>query len=68
MGRERAVAIYSLIETAKLNGINPQLYLRNVLARIADPPINRVAELLPWNWDGPKNQPPKAAQLGRRLR
>ena len=49
-GGERAAAIYSLIETAKLNGIDPEAYLRSVLARIADHPINRVAELLPWNW------------------
>ena len=49
-GGERAAAIYSLIETCKLNGIDPEAYLRSVLARIADHPINRVAELLPWNW------------------
>jgi transposase len=46
----RAAAMYSLIETAKLNGINPQLYLANVLGRIADHPARQVAELLPWNW------------------
>jgi transposase len=49
-GGERAAAMYSLIETAKLNGINPQLYLADVLARIADHPARRLAELLPWNW------------------
>jgi transposase len=49
-GGERAAAIYSLIETAKLNGIDPEAYLRSVLARIADHPINRIADLLPWNW------------------
>ena len=48
-GGERAAIIYSLIGSAKLNGINPELYLRTVLARIADHPINRIAELLPWN-------------------
>ncbi|MFN0194395.1 MAG: IS66 family transposase [Aestuariivirga sp.] len=48
-GGERAAAIYSLIETAKLNGLDPEAWLRDVLTRIADHPINRVAELLPWN-------------------
>jgi IS66 C-terminal element len=46
----RAAAIYSLIETAKLNGLNPQHYLADVLIRIADHPARRIAELLPWNW------------------
>ena len=49
-GGRRAAAMYSLIETAKLNGINPQAYLADVLARIADHPAKQVAELLPWNW------------------
>jgi transposase len=48
-GGERAAAIYSLVETAKLNGLDPQAYLREVLTRIADHPINRIDELLPWN-------------------
>ena len=48
-GAERAAAIYALIGTAKLNGIDPEAYLRQVLERIADHPINRVDELLPWN-------------------
>jgi transposase len=48
-GGESAAAIYSLIGTAKLNGIDPESYLRNVLSRIADHAINRIAELLPWN-------------------
>lgn len=48
-GGERAAAIYSLVESAKLNGLDPQAYLRDVLARIADHPINRIDELLPWN-------------------
>ena len=50
-GGERAAAMYSLIETAKLNGLDPEAYLRDVLGRIADHPINRIAELLPWNID-----------------
>src|ERR1700675_591826 len=48
-GGESAAAIYSLIGTAKLNGLNPESYLRDVLSRIADHPINRIEELLPWN-------------------
>ncbi len=48
-GGERAAAIYSLLGTAKLNGIEPEGYLRYVLERIADHPINRIEELLPWN-------------------
>jgi hypothetical protein len=47
-GGERAAAIYSLLGSAKLNGVDPELYLRTVLERIADHPINRVDELLPW--------------------
>lgn len=48
-GGERAAAIYSLVQTAKLNGLDPEAYLREVLNRIADHPINRIDELLPWN-------------------
>ena len=48
-GGERAAAIYSLLGSAKLNGIDPEAYLTSVLRRIADHSINRIAELLPWN-------------------
>lgn len=48
-GGERAAAIYSLIGTAKLNNLDPQAYLRYVIERIADHPVNRVGELLPWH-------------------
>jgi hypothetical protein len=48
-GGERAEAIYSLIGTAKLNGLDPAAYLRYVLEHIAQHPINRIEELLPWN-------------------
>jgi hypothetical protein len=48
-GGERAAALYSLIGTAKLNSRDPEASLREVLSRIADHPINRIEELLPWN-------------------
>jgi len=48
-GGERAATLYSLIGTAKLNGVDPEAYLRYVLERIADHPINRIDELLPWH-------------------
>jgi transposase len=47
-GGDSAAVIYSLIGTAKLNGINPQHYLRYVLERINDHMVNRIDELLPW--------------------
>jgi len=48
-GGERAAALYSLIGTAKLNGLDPELYLRNVPAQFAEHPISRIEDLLPWN-------------------
>lgn len=57
-GGERAAIIYTLIRTAKLNGLEPEAWLRGVLARIGDHPINRLDGLLPWAW----------ADEGRRLK
>src|SRR5512135_2384657 len=48
-GGDRAAALYTLIQTAKLNGLDPEAYLRDVLTRIAGHPINRIGDLLPWN-------------------
>ena len=49
-GGQRAAVMYSLIGTAKLNDIDPQAWLADVLARIAEHPVTRLDELLPWNW------------------
>jgi transposase len=49
-GGERAAALYSLIVTAKLNDVDPQAWLADVLARIAEHPARDIDELLPWNW------------------
>ena len=50
IGGERVAAIYSLIGTAKLIGVDPEAWLRHVLTQIADHPVNRVDEFLPWNY------------------
>jgi len=55
-GGRRTAAIYTLIQTAKLNDIDPQAWLADVLERIAEHPLQRLTELLPWNW-----RPPAAA-------
>ena len=61
-GGERAAIIYSLIETCKLNHIDPQRYLHYVLERIAEHPINRIEELLPWNLTEQLQQPAQVTQ------
>jgi hypothetical protein len=48
-GGQRAASLYTLIGTAKLNGLDPVFYLRTVLETIAEHPINRIEQLLPWN-------------------
>ena len=58
-GGHRAAAIYTLIQTAKLNGVDPQAWLTDVLARLHDHPAKRIDELLPWNWE--RNRRQKAA-------
>ena len=50
--RDRAY-FYTLIRTARLNGVEPEAWLTDVIARIGSHPINRLAELLPWNWQPP---------------
>jgi transposase len=52
-GGQRAAAMYSLIVTAKMNGVDPQAWLADVLSRIAAHPAHRLDELLPWNWRPP---------------
>ena len=59
-GGQRAAAIYSLIVTAKLNNVDPQAWLADVLARIADHPAHTINQLLPWNWQ-PRSAPQSQA-------
>jgi transposase len=54
-GGRRAAILYTLIGTARLNGVDPQAWLTDVIARIAEYPINRIDDLLPWSWAN--NQP-----------
>jgi transposase len=53
-GGHRAAVMYTLIGTAKLNGIDPQAWLADVIARISDIPVSHLPELLPWNWAAPE--------------
>jgi transposase len=49
-GGHRAAAVYTLVETCKLNDVDPQAWLAYVLAKLPDHPAKRIDELLPWNW------------------
>ena len=53
LGGVRAAAFYTLVRTARLNGIEPEAWLTDVIARISSHPINRLADMLPWNWQPP---------------
>lgn len=55
-GGHRAAVAYSLIQTARLNNVDPQAWLADVLSRIADHPAKRLDELLPWNWQQSQHQ------------
>ena len=67
-GGRRAAAVYTIVETAKMNGLDPEAYLADVLGRIADHPANRVDELLPWNWRAPGGSRPSSAPERRSVR
>jgi transposase len=60
-GGRRAAIMYSLIVTAKMNNVDPQAWLADVLSRIAEHPAQKLDELLPWNWTKPE-----AVQLNAR--
>jgi transposase len=55
-GGQRAAAIYTLIQTAMLNDVDPQAWLADVLTRLQDHPAKRINELLPWNWNSERQQ------------
>src|ERR1700676_1335577 len=60
-GGQRAAAMYSIIVTAKMNDVDPQAWLADVLSRIAEHPANRIDELLPWNWQRLRERTRQAA-------
>ena len=60
-GGERAAVFYTIVQTCRLNGINPEAYLTDIFGRIGDHPANRIDELLPWNWRPLEAQAAKAA-------
>ena len=60
-GGQRAAAMYSIIVTAKMNDVDPQAWLADVLTRIAEHPAHRLDELLPWNWQRLRESAKQAA-------
>jgi transposase len=60
-GGDRAAVLYTLIQTARLNDVDPQAWLADILARIADHPASRLDQLLPWNWRTPQSLLSQAA-------
>ena len=53
---EHGFLLYTLIETAKLNDIDPQAWLADVLTRLPDHPVRRISELLPWTWKNERQE------------
>lgn len=60
-GGDRAAVVYTLVETCKLNHVDPRAWLADVLARIADHPAKRIDALLPWNWKAAREHRAEAA-------
>jgi transposase len=56
VGGHQAAALYTLIETCKLNEVDSRAWLADILARLPGHPVQRLDELLPWNWKAPRNQ------------
>src|SRR5215218_9176536 len=64
-GGERAAVMYTLIQTAKLNGVDPQAWLADILARINDHNIQNLDQLLPWNWTRISNKPTASSSAAK---
>lgn len=61
-GGDRAAAVYTLVQTCRLNGVDPHAWLRDIIARISDHPQTRLHELLPWEWKARQAGPQTIAQ------
>ena len=59
-GGQRAACFYTIIETAKLSGVNPEAYLTDIIGRIDNHPAKEIDQLLPWNWKASRNSAQKA--------